>query len=74
MEPNLIPQNQMEFPPATQRDPLDKGLVLGPHWLQPLRHESNAVGMKKPSKFVPATGNFSSVEDLNPLQGWVCCN
>ena len=53
---------------------LDKGLILAPHRLQPVPHESDVRGMKNRNKFLAATGNFSTVMELDPLNGGVCCD
>jgi hypothetical protein len=72
-EPDLILQTRPGALPQL-RDALDKGLVLCPHRLQPLPHEYDVPGMETKDKFVPATGNFAFVLELNPLQGGVCCD
>eukprot|EP00544_Gedaniella_sp_CCMP2646_P005118 CAMPEP_0202493882 /NCGR_PEP_ID=MMETSP1361-20130828/10040_1 /ASSEMBLY_ACC=CAM_ASM_000849 /TAXON_ID=210615 /ORGANISM="Staurosira complex sp., Strain CCMP2646" /LENGTH=388 /DNA_ID=CAMNT_0049124243 /DNA_START=312 /DNA_END=1479 /DNA_ORIENTATION=+ len=56
------------------REALDNGLILAPHRLQPLPHESDLKGMKNENKFLPAKGKFETVTALDPLDGGVCCD
>jgi hypothetical protein len=72
-EPDTILQSR---PAALShlREALDEGLIIAPHRLQPLPHESDLKGMKRSVKYLPATGNFSNVIELNPLKGGVCCD
>lgn len=63
--PSAIPQ---------LRKALDEGLVLAPHRLQPLPHESDLKGMKNELKYLPASGKFETVTQLNALNGGVCCD
>jgi hypothetical protein len=56
------------------REALDNGLILAPHRLQPLPHESDLKGMKNKNKFLPAKGKFETVTALDPLDGGVCCD
>ena len=72
-EPDIILHTKPWVLPQL-KDALDQGLVLTPHWLQPLPHEADFSKMKDKSKLVPATGNFSSVMELNALNGGVCCD
>lgn len=72
-EPDTILQSRPSAL-AHLRHALDKGLVITPHRLQPLPHESDLIGMKKSEKYLPATGAFSSIVELNPLKGGVCCD
>jgi hypothetical protein len=53
---------------------LDHGLILSPHRLLALPHEADLIGMKDTAQFIPASGNFSNVMDLNALDGAVCCD
>ena len=53
---------------------LDQGLILSPHRLLALPHESDLVGMKDKTKFIPASGNFSNIMNLDVLDGAVCCD
>lgn len=71
------PDTILETRPSTLvqlKDALDKGMILMPHRLQPLPHESDVKGMKNPVKFVPATAKFAPVVDLNALENGSCCD
>lgn len=71
-EPDTILQTRPWALPQL-RDALDQGFILTPHRLQPLPHESDVIGMgDEPNKFVPATGNFSSV--INLKADAACCD
>ena len=56
------------------RDALDQGLILAPHRLQPIPHEYDVKGMTDHTRYLPATGNYSKVVELDTLQGGVCCD
>jgi len=57
---------------------LDRGMILAPHRLQALPHEYDLAGMKNRNKMVPAipstVGNFSTILQLHPWEGAVCCD
>lgn len=72
-EPDIILQTKQWALPQL-KNALDQGLVLAPHRLQPLPHEADFIGMKDETRFVKAEGNFSTVLDLDPLEGAVCCD
>lgn len=72
-EPDLILQSRPSALPQLKAA-LDEGNVLAPHRLQIVPHESDVLGMTDRRKFVPATGHFSYVFELNPLEGGVCCD
>lgn len=72
-EPDIILQTKPWVLPQL-KNALDQGLVLSPHRLQPLPHEADMVGMKDERWFIKAEGNFSTVIDLDALEGAVCCD
>jgi hypothetical protein len=58
------------------RAALEEGMILAPHRLQILPHEHDLLGIstKNRKRVVPAVGNFTVVQELNPLKGAVCCD
>lgn len=72
-EPDIILQTKPWVLPQL-KNALDQGLVLAPHRLQPLPHESDFIGMGDEKRFVNAEGNFSTILDLDSLDGAVCCD
>ena len=72
-EPDTILQTKPSALPQLKAA-LDEGTVLAPHRIQPVPHEYDLLRMTNPNKFIPAKGNFSSVLELNPLEGAVCCD
>lgn len=72
-EPDTILQTK-PYALSQIQSALDQGLVLAPHRLQPIPHEADFIGMKDSKRFVPATGNFSIVLDLNTNENAVCCD
>ena len=72
-EPDTILQTRPLAIPQI-RKALDNGLILAPHRLQPLPHESDLKGMKNKDKFLPALGKFENVIQLDPLDSGVCCD
>lgn len=72
-EPDLILQTRPSALPQL-RDALDQGYLLAPHRLHTLPHESDVMGMKKHNRRVPMSGKFSSVIELNALEGDACCD
>jgi hypothetical protein len=73
MEPDTILQTK-PYALSHIQSALDDGLVLAPHRLQPIPHQADFVGMKNSKIFVPATGNFPRVLDLNTHENAVCCD
>ena len=72
-EPDTILQTSKWATPQL-RAALDQGFILTPHRFQPIPHESDLSGMRDDShsKFVPATGNFSTVIHLKAVDA--CCD
>lgn len=71
------PDSLLQTRPSTLsqlKDALDKGMILTPHRLQPLPHESDVTDMTNDNKFVPATGSFAHVIELNALKKDSCCD
>jgi len=52
---------------------VNKGMVLVPHRVQPLPHESDVHGYSKKHAFVPAEGNFAHVLSVDPSTH-ACCD
>ena len=67
-EPDTILQTKPWVLPQL-KSALDQGLVLAPHRLQPIPHEADFIGMKDETRFIRAEGNFSTVLDLDTLDG-----
>lgn len=72
-EPDTLLQTKPWVLPQL-KDALDSGLMLAPHRLQPVPHEQDFVGMKDENRLIKAEGNFSTVLDLDTLNGAVCCD
>ena len=72
-EPDSILQTRPSSLPFL-KEALDQGMILAPHRLQALPHEYDLAGMKNTHKRVPNFGNFSTIQQLNPWKGAVCCD
>ena len=62
-EPDIILQTRPSVLPQLKQA-LDQGLILAPHRLQPIPHETDFIGLEDEHKFVKNTGNFSRVLNL----------
>ena len=72
-EPDTILQTRPSALPELKQA-LDQGLILAPHRLQPLPHESDLIGMQDKSKLVHDTGTFFNIVNLDMLDVAVCCD
>lgn len=72
-EPDTILQTKPWVLPQL-KNALDQGLVLSPHRLQPLPHESDLMGMDDEHRYVKSEGNFTKIIDLDAEDGAVCCD
>ena len=55
------------------RDEVNRGSVLIPHRLQPIPHESDVEGALRRDTYLPSTGAFSDVMELDPDED-TCCD
>lgn len=52
---------------------MDAGLVLAPHRLQPIPHESDFRGVAPKTHVLPSVGQFAQVQELDSST-WSCCD